>query len=270
MISLVTATLGRTKELDRLCLSLANQIYKDFEFILVDQNEDGAIDYIVRKYGNSFRIIHIKSSIKGLSYNRNIGLRYCHGEIVGFPDDDCYYDDKVLLQVANQFCSASKYSFVVTEVRAIETKKIFIRTPHRPIKRRSIFQYCISYNFFVHRNPDLLFDEKMGVGQYWGSGEETDYLWALLQDNDMGIFLQNTYIFHPQNAASINYKRAYSYGLGFGALFKKEIIYRKHWGYFSLYLYNIIRTLGGCLVKRQKKFYYYTLLGRIKGFISYK
>lgn len=270
MISLVTATLGRVKELDRLCISLVNQCYKDFELILVDQNEAETLNNIVEKYEKYFNLIHIKSSIKGLSYNRNIGLRYCHGEIIGFPDDDCYYDENVLFQVANQFCSDSKYNFVITEVKGIGTNKIFIRNPRRPIKRKHIFKYCISYNFFVRRNPNVLFDEKMGVGRYWGSGEETDYLWTLLQKKDIGIFLPDTYIFHPQNAASINYNRAYSYGLGFGALFKKEIIYRNHWEYFSLYLYNIIRTLGGCILGPQRKFYYYTLLGRIKGFISYR
>ena len=38
MISLITATYGRTEEVRTLLGSLARQSYKDFEFILVDQN----------------------------------------------------------------------------------------------------------------------------------------------------------------------------------------------------------------------------------------
>lgn len=48
-------------------------------------------------------IKYIHSNIKGLSHARNIGLQKVTGDIVGFPDDDCWYDDTTLELVEKTF-----------------------------------------------------------------------------------------------------------------------------------------------------------------------
>ena len=268
MISLVTATYGRVDEFRVLLDSLSKQTYKNFELIVVDQNSHTLLEEMVQHYSILFTIVYLRSPIKGLSYNRNIGLRHCRGEIVGFPDDDCFYDEDVLKWVAETLNVDTKYTFVASEVKDVSSKEIFIHKKIGTIKRCDVFKYCISYNFFI-RNINIQFDVRLGIGSYWGSGEETDYLWENLKKKDIGLFLPNVFIYHPQNGSSTNYHRAYSYGLGFGALFKKEIIGRRHVSYMFLYLYNVGRTALGLMLKRNRLFYYYTLLGRIKGFFSY-
>lgn len=268
MISLVTATLGRTEELKVLLNSLAAQKYKDFELIIVDQNDHREISSIIEKY-NFLNIKYIRSSIKGLSYNRNIGLEYVEGDFVGFPDDDCYYDEMTLFEVFNAFKNDDKCSFVVSEVKDPYTNRSFINGGNPRIYRKQIYKHCISYNTFVRRNTEK-FDEKLGVGSYYGSGEETDYLWSLIKKNDYGVYLQGSYIYHPQNGVSSNYVRTYSYGLGFGAIFKKDIFIRKNYSSLFLYINYIIRTLGGIILTNNRKYYYYSLKGRIKGFFLYK
>ena len=93
MISLITATYGRTEEVRTLLGSLARQSYKDFEFILVDQNPHFILREMVAEYASRLTIQYIRSEAKGLSLNRNIGLDYSRGEIVAFPDDDCFYEE---------------------------------------------------------------------------------------------------------------------------------------------------------------------------------
>ena len=66
------------------------------------------------------------------------------------------------------------------------------------------------------------------------------------------------------------FNHAYSYGLGFGALFKKEILGRKHYTYFIMYLKYLIRSIGGIVLSSNKKFYWGSLKGRIKGFLLFK
>src|SRR5262249_2604201 len=90
-VSLVTCTLGDRKErLARLLQSLAPQGFRAFELIVVDQNPPGYIDEILQTCGAGLRIKHVRSA-PGLSAARNVGLAQANGQIVGFPDDDCWY-----------------------------------------------------------------------------------------------------------------------------------------------------------------------------------
>lgn len=90
-ISLVVATLGRTVELEKLFRSLSAQDRLDFEVILVDQNPDKRLQDLTEN-GWPFEVNWIrKPDIRGLSRARNIGWRVARGELIIFPDDDCWY-----------------------------------------------------------------------------------------------------------------------------------------------------------------------------------
>jgi len=78
------------------------QTYANFELIVVDQNDDDRLVPILKDYKEKFSILHLRSK-KGLSRARNVGLRYVSGDIVAFPDDDCWYPPDLLERVANFF-----------------------------------------------------------------------------------------------------------------------------------------------------------------------
>lgn len=265
MISLITATLGRVQEMEILLDSLAAQTYKNFELIIVDQNSHTLLEEMSEKYAKTMNIKYIRSDVKGLSYNRNIGLKHSVGDIVGFPDDDCFYDKRILENVVGSL-SSNSYMFVAAEMKDPETNFIWLKRIDTFVFRKNIYKYCLSCNIFVRRNPLVFFDERMGTGARFGSGEESDYLWSVLKKKDVGAFLKDAYIYHSYNNSSFDIHRAYTYGLGFGALFKKEIFYRKNTEYVLIYVCYLLRILVGCVVKKNRIFYYYTLLGRIKGF----
>jgi glycosyltransferase involved in cell wall biosynthesis len=100
--SLVTGTCGRDSELERLFTSLAAQTYKNFELILVDQNEDDRVRRLVDIWRNRFDVLHLHSP-RGLSRARNLGLAHVSGSIVAFPDDDCWYAEDLLEKVVDRF-----------------------------------------------------------------------------------------------------------------------------------------------------------------------
>ena len=124
-ISLVTATLGRVDEINILLDSLVKQTYKNFELIIVDQNEHYKVQNIVDRYTNILNIKYIRSSTKGLSYNRNVGIKECSGDIIGFPDDDCYYSDNLLEEIVYTF-KEKKNKITLVEAYDSITKNIFI------------------------------------------------------------------------------------------------------------------------------------------------
>lgn len=82
--SLITATYGRTAEVRMLLESLTRQTYKDFELILVDQNPHFELRDLTEEYASRIDIRYVRSEVKGLSYNRNIGLDLCQGAGGGF------------------------------------------------------------------------------------------------------------------------------------------------------------------------------------------
>jgi len=270
MISLVTATLGRVDEVRILLASLQAQTYKDFELILVDQNDHRDLEKLISGF-KSINIVYVRSDVKGLSHNRNVGLQYSQGEIIGFPDDDCFYDDNLLKEVVDTFeTNDGSLNVVAVSVKGINSEEPFMEGNNILLTRKKLFYKCISYNFFIKRLDNMKFDELLGVGAEYGSGEETDFLWSIVGQNDVCRMINTTFVHHPKNIGAVEPERAYKYGLGFGAIMKKEIIYRQHYSMIPIFLNGLVRALGGIFLKRGKKSYYKSLEGRIKGFLLYQ
>jgi hypothetical protein len=76
MLSLVVSTLGRSTEAEALLKSLAQQTYKDFEVVVVDQNGDGRLLPVIdpERWPYAIRRVHVPA-IRGVSRGRNIGLK---------------------------------------------------------------------------------------------------------------------------------------------------------------------------------------------------
>ena len=266
--SLITATLGRVSEFERLLHSLSSQTFKDFELIVIDQNEHRQLEEICSRF-NNLNIKYIRSDKKGLSLNRNIGLKYVRGEIIGFPDDDCYYDDNLLEKVSEKFEKYPLYKLVAVEAKGIGTGIIFRKKLNHNIKRRNLFKSCISFNFFIRHKTYMAFDERFGIGSMFGSGEETDFLWEYFSKNDNGVFADDTYCYHPAGLKIYDKGKSYKYGLGYGAIYKKEIVKRKNYSALFTFLFSIICTLGATILKKPRNFHFCRLKGKVEGFLKY-
>jgi glycosyltransferase involved in cell wall biosynthesis len=90
--SLIIATLNRVEHNICLLTSLKEQTFKDFEVIIVDQNShDNLKDGLMNDLQDFDSIyLHVKKDM-GLSAARNYGLNHASGQVVAFPDDDCWY-----------------------------------------------------------------------------------------------------------------------------------------------------------------------------------
>ncbi len=74
------------------------------------------------------------------------------------------------------------------------------------------------------------FDERFGVGTYWGVGEETDFAWKAYFAKVPMLYDQNLKVFHIRPYASTfsnNFCKAFRYGKGKGALVAKWIFEKK-------------------------------------------
>ena len=99
-ISIITVCYNSVATLEKTILSVAEQTYKNIEYIIVDGNSnDGTIDII---QNNQDKITKwISEPDKGLYDAMNKGIAMATGDIVGILNsDDTFYSKTVLAQIA--------------------------------------------------------------------------------------------------------------------------------------------------------------------------
>ena len=176
-ISLVLATVGRAAELNRLFDSLAAQTLHNFDVIVVDQNVDERLQPVLqraRSLGLALR--HLKHSPPNLALARNAGIAAAGGHWLGFPDDDCWYEPQTLERMLLRTLRRDRPAGVVG--RWVE------QDPAHPPgtlswQRSSRFRDLPVSSITLFFERSLLeriggFDGRLGVGQWFGAGEETD------------------------------------------------------------------------------------------------
>jgi glycosyltransferase involved in cell wall biosynthesis len=266
------ATLGRSREIELFLEKLNAQTYRAFELIIVDQNQDNRVFDIYSRYNISFPIKYFRSDKIGLSINRNIGLANCDGDIVAFPDDDCEYPENTLENVFTFFNKNDNFSFYTCNTKDKNQDAAIFNGPEfdTPVTLKNFMHTAISFTIFVRSEAvkAFRFDEQLGVGAGYGSGEESDMLLFLLKNKKQGLYHAGSYIYHPFKC--LDSGRALYYGRGYGALHKKAMV--------SYRLYSIFFYFLCVLLKETFKIIFYpysplriaTMKGRLYGFTHYK
>lgn len=271
--SLVVATLGRYSELDILLQSLVEQTHKDFEVIIVDQNADIDLKPLVQKYEQSICLVYMHSDVKGLSTNRNKGLAVASGEVICFPDDDCHYFPDTLTTVSRAFSENQNLGFLVG--------KLIDFTGNHYNGSSALHGKGITYlNFFKNGNsatmffkksaaPNFSFDEHLGIGAKFGSGEDSDCILFLLAQKATGMQFPHIFIHHPKKYSKPSVTHIEKYATGFGAVMKKGVAQYKIYACLIIF----IRYIGSAIIKTvipwkstHGRAY---LRGYIRGFMQY-
>ncbi len=246
--SLVVGTLGRAEPLARLLSSLRQQGDATFEVIIVDQNDGPVLAPVLDQFGD-LDLKRIVSS-RGLSRARNAGLALVRGQVICFPDDDCWYSEGLLPRVSRLF--GDERSLDIVSGRTIDLDGCPSVSPTGPLETeitRSNFLTCGNSNTLFFRRSAVErigeFDDRLGVGSgtAFGSGEEADYLLRAFAEGLTARYIPKLHVFHEQVDAEISERtidRAGRYGAGFGALMRKH---RFGFGYFA---YRQARTLARC------------------------
>ena len=226
--SLIVATINRVEELDRLLSSLGRQTYRDFEVIVVDQNPDDRLLPVLEKH-TQLSIRRLLSE-RGLSRARNVALRVAGGEIVTFPDDDCWYPDELLATVTEWLEAHPQYGALFTATRTADGE---LMTPKwapasGPCTRKSVLYSVVSFTGFIRRKVISaigLFDERIGVGSAspYQSGEDIDYFIRPLEAGFRMWYEPAYTVYHPRFQSLDRLRqRAYGYALGIGYVLRKH------------------------------------------------
>lgn len=273
--SLILATINRVQEVDRLLNSLQRQSYKGFELIIVDQNLDDRIEILVDKYKSELNIKHIRTP-KGLSKSRNIGLSYATGDVVGFPDDDCWYPESLLGDLKDKFIFEGVDGLSIRYTN--EFGEVDRKWPSRKTKITKINSLKNAISIGIFTNKDLAlrvggFNEDFGVGAgtRFGSGEETDFILKILVAKGIIFYFPDINLFHPiflNEKSEEKIKKSYDYEAGIGKIFKMHGFPKKFIAFSFLrtlfaIMFNVLR-----LNSYGVRFYVAKFKGRISGYMG--
>jgi glycosyltransferase involved in cell wall biosynthesis len=228
--SLILATVGRTKELDRLFNSLAAQTFYNFEVIVVDQNHDGRLlPHIERAISLGIVIKHLRHYPPNLAAARNAGIKAATGEWIGFPDDDCWYDHRLLENIEKRFRNNEGAAGVIAQwsERGLPPVCANRLSWARSSRFRDIPVSSITL-FFQRKLFEQLggFDTRFGVGQWFGAAEETDLVLRALRTGALVVYEPSAQVHHaltsgtattPQARQAARYRAR-----GTGALYAKH------------------------------------------------
>lgn len=272
--SLVMATLGRDKEIERLFDSLCAQSWRDFEVIVIDQNEDDRVVRVIQRFSDRLRIRHLTSE-KGLSRARNVGLRQADGDVVCFPDDDCWYQSDTL-EMVNSVFKADAEVMGVTGCSIDEAGR-YSQGRWSPVElevdRYNVWTCATSYTIFLRREAAAVAGEfdptlRVGSGTRWGAGEEVNYLLKVVRAGMRLRYLPFLQVHHSEPIQVMDaraYQRARMYNRGLGRVLKLN----RYPVHFVAYM--LLRPAMECLLSflrlrlQRSKYYGVVLLNRYFG-----
>ncbi len=124
LVSIITIVLNGEKSIQRAIDSVANQTYRNIQYIIVDGGSTDNTLNLIRK--NELHISNwISEKDKGIADAFNKGLKLCKGEVVGFLNADDWYETDAVESILS---SIKDYDVVYGDVQFWEQEKKMHRT----------------------------------------------------------------------------------------------------------------------------------------------
>jgi len=125
--SIIIPVYNVEKYIDRCLKSIANQSYKNYEVIIVnDGTKDNSVE-IIKKYTKKYKNFKLYDKENGgLSDARNYGLNFVNGDYLLFVDSDDYIN-KDLLKKLNEVLLKKSYDIVKFKIELVDENGKLIR-----------------------------------------------------------------------------------------------------------------------------------------------
>ena len=97
--SVVVAVYNRPEEMIELLKSIADQTFRDFEIIIVDDGSDRSSRLAFQKYKSQLNLSYFFTENQGPALARNFGVKKSEGEWIIFFDSDCSIPNNYFFEV---------------------------------------------------------------------------------------------------------------------------------------------------------------------------
>lgn len=225
LISVVLATVGRRDELLPLLRSLRAQTQRRFELVVVDQNDDDRVQPLLQPLvADDVPVVHLRLAGRNLSRARNLGLRAARGALVAFPDDDAWYEPDTLQRACDGLQQRPQDDGLMAWW--VDAGPAPAGLAEAAAWRRFRGGEASSITLFLRTAAVRRwggFDERLGTGQWYGAGEETDLVLRALAAgarlrHDAAVRVRHA----PPQAVPPAWPQALQRARGTGALYAKH------------------------------------------------
>ena len=194
--------------------------------------------------------------VRGVSRGRNRGLATIRGDIVAFPDDDCWFDDGVL-ELLSERMDGRDLDGAAIPCRASDDSGTMLRWRRRACRVTSwrVPRTIVAAGIFLRR--DLLerhglFDVALGTGSAtpFGSGEENDLVIRALRRGARIAYMPDVAVrhgdFRHDGMTDETLAKVLRYNRGFGRVLRKHRLRGQA-------AYWVTRSMAAVLVARIKR-----------------
>lgn len=274
-VSLIgTSQGGRNPEINRLLKSINESESKSFlEVVFVDQSDDDQISNIFENYKYTINYKIIKSRKLSLSKARNLALRNCTGDIIGFCDDDAFYSPVFFKKLMS--LNIENNCIISVPVIDFQTDTFYANRnfpdKSRKLSYNGIINFSLSVGTFIFKNKNQFFefDERLGVGTSLGGSEETELFFRLKYLGYHVIYQPIRGVYHDNDKPTGNLPEKYrKYAVGYGVVIKKYI-FKSHCTLILEVIRLTLKSFAGICLKKNKKLYIFRLIGFWTGLIKH-
>jgi len=166
LVSIIVPCYNQAQFLDEALLSVLNQIYTNWECIIVNDGSSDHTEEVAKKWvEKDSRFVYLKKENGGLSSARNLGLDNTKGDFIQFLDsDDCMANTKLELSLQQLSSTENKNAKV-----AISNFRMFIDNPEK-----TSAPYCeLNSKLFNFENLLYQWEESFTIPIHCGLFEAT-------------------------------------------------------------------------------------------------
>jgi glycosyltransferase involved in cell wall biosynthesis len=126
-VTIIITVYNGSKYIDYSIKSVINQIYKNWELIIVNDCSTDKTREIIEKYkSNKIKIINLKKNL-GAYKAINIATKYIHGEYTAFLDSDDLFHPKKIFDQVKFLENNNDVALVATWYKILNDKGIFFK-----------------------------------------------------------------------------------------------------------------------------------------------
>lgn len=188
-ISLALASVGRTEQVERLFDSLLAQTSNAFEVILADQNQDDRlVPSVQNAVSQGMNITHVRLEKPDQYAARTIGIEKAKGQYIAFPDDDCWYEPETIEEAIHLFETKNVDGLIAQWRESRRVSKNAADVIEKELEWKDICGFrtdgaSMITQFYKTSVVRAIggFDKRMGLGCWFGGGEDTDMFFAVVR-----------------------------------------------------------------------------------------
>lgn len=234
LMSVVISTRNRCDSVVKAIQTILLNDYPYFELIVIDQSEDDLTERSLHPFLNNLHFRYIRTSTKGLSTGRNIGISGAKSELIALTDDDCEVPSDWLNELVAAFSVdrqvgivfgnviPSPYDNKAGFVPTYASKEEFLAKGIKEKYRVEGISACMGLKRSLWQRLNG-FDEMLGAGSFFKASEDFDFtIRALLADYFVYETPKVRVIHHGFRTYEEGQSLIQGYLYGIGAMFVKH------------------------------------------------